>query len=245
MLTILFLYASLGCVADVPYNIWWQRANKHFETKNYDSAAVYYEKLASLQPDNAEVFYNLGNAYYKLNNIGHAILNYERALMINPDYRQAQENLELTQSRIGNRIPQSQDIFFVSWWKTVTKANLSEIWSVTSLILFLLLLLTMLLRRWDKAPGWLQPWSYWLFATLFACTVTLAYFSAHRAEDRDRAVVLETDTPLRDGLKNEKTLVLIPEGTVLSIEHEQAGWANVKLPDGRSGWVRTQALERI
>ena len=48
----------------------WAKANAFYQQKNYDSAAVYYEKIAAGKPRQAAVFYNLGNTYYRLNRIG-------------------------------------------------------------------------------------------------------------------------------------------------------------------------------
>ena len=112
LLFTLLILSWLNGFADVPYNAWWQKANRFYQEKNYDSAAAYYTKLAKLNPENPEIFYNLGNTYYRLNKIGFAVLNYEKALKLKPDYRQAQDNLELTQSRISNRIQQSPPTFF-------------------------------------------------------------------------------------------------------------------------------------
>ena len=96
-------------------NEWWQKGNKFYAQKQYDSAAYYYEKLAVQKPKDAVLYYNLGNSYYKLNDIGLAVLNYERALHLDPGYKDAEDNLILTQSRIANRIQGSEDIFFVRW----------------------------------------------------------------------------------------------------------------------------------
>ncbi len=42
----------------------WQNANRFYQQKQYDSAVVYYEKIAVLQSSNSALYYNLGNAYY-------------------------------------------------------------------------------------------------------------------------------------------------------------------------------------
>ncbi|HRO43591.1 MAG TPA: tetratricopeptide repeat protein [Flavipsychrobacter sp.] len=242
-LSFLFFYFQLS--ANVPYNAWWQKGNIFYQEKNFDSAAFYYEKLTALETGNAEVFYNLGNTYYKLNKIGLAVLNYEKALKLNPDYKQAQDNLELTQSRISNRIQQSKDIFFVTWWKGITKTSFAATWSVISLVLFLLILSFFVARKWNKTPSWLPTQMVVIAIVLCLCTLLFAYVSSQRTLADNRAVVMQQDTPLRDNLKSANTKTLIPEGTVLKVESEASGWVNVKLPDGRAGWIRKEALERI
>lgn len=242
---ILMLLLATTAAADVPYQAWWTTANQHFQVKNYDSAAVYYEKLAARQPENPELFYNLGNTYYRLNRIGQAVLNYERALLLQPNYKQAQENLELTRSRIANRIQQAPDIFFVKWWHSLTATNMSFTWAIVSLLLFLFLLSTVLLRQWQKNPSWLQTPAMVLLLICFVITSTLAYFSAYRHVSRHAAVVMQQDTPLHEGLQNKKIQLLLPEGTVIQVREERGEWLQVKLPDGRSGWLQKQAIQTI
>jgi tetratricopeptide (TPR) repeat protein len=191
------------------------------------------------------LYYNLGNAYYKANKIGPAVLNYERALQINPDYREAQDNLALTQSRIANRIQEPRDIFFVSWWKSLTKQSLAGTWSIISLIMLLLTLLIFLLRKWYHVPGWLQPQIPILSGVLFIISLFLAYISSQRQIRQDQAVVMIADTPFRQEGKTGSPQSLVPEGTVVELEAERADQAKVTLPDGRAGYIRMDALEKI
>jgi len=230
--------------ADIPYNAWWQKANKFYSEQAYDSAAFYYEKLAAQQPEGVEVYYNLGNTYYRLNRIGPAVLNYERALKIDPGHKAANDNLELTKSRIANRIQQPEDIFFVAWWKSITASNLATMWSVLSLVLFIFLLVLIWLRKTNFMscfPFALTPATLFLFIL----TILFAYAASGRKVAKNRAVVMEQDAPLFQGTKTSGTPILIPEGTVLSIEAEENDRVQVRLPDGRNGWMRINTLERI
>ena len=65
LLVVAFLSLALQSAADVPYNAWWQKANRYYQQKQYDSAAYYYEKLSGLNPENEVIYYNLGNTYYR------------------------------------------------------------------------------------------------------------------------------------------------------------------------------------
>lgn len=245
VLLFLLFAAAWQTRADIPYNAWWQKANGFYQEKNYDSAVFYYEKLSSLSPDDAAIFYNLGNSYYKLNNIGKAVLSYERALKIEPGFKNARENLELAQSRISNRILPPEDIFFVRWWKKVTSPSLSGVWAVASLILFLSFLAILAFRRWGKAPAWLRPQVAGITAFLFLAGVTLAYFSARKNISRYRAVVISGNVPLQENQNGGKTISLVPEGTVVRIQAEKGHSLSIKLPNGSSGWVPAEAVEKI
>lgn len=157
----------------------WQKGNNFYQQKQYDSAAYYYEQIASLKPRNREVYYNLGNTYYRLNKIAPAILNYQRALKIDPEYKDAQDNLALAQNRIIGHIPVAPDIFFVRWWNEITRPGNTAAWSVAAFMAFFLFIAVMLVRRLKK-PGHktvpVQLQGFLLF--LFICFLSLAFFSA-------------------------------------------------------------------
>src|SRR5581483_6057858 len=106
----IIISGSLHGLAAGNYSTQWQKGTAFYQQMQYDSAAYYFEQVAALKPQNAEVYYNLGNTYYRLNKIALAVLNYQRALHINPDYKEAKDNLALTESRISNHIQPASDI---------------------------------------------------------------------------------------------------------------------------------------
>jgi tetratricopeptide (TPR) repeat protein len=241
--TILLVLLSVlySNAASLPYNDYWQRGNRHFAAQNYDSAAFYFGQLAAANPDAPEVYYNLGNAYYRLNNIGKAVLYYSRALQLKPAYAEAADNLELAQSRIKNRITQPQDIFFVTWWKTIASPANAGIWSVVALVLFVFLLLLIYFRRMRR------PIAAQLVAgvaVLFAVSMALAYASSQAGIEHDAAVVMQEGVTFR-AEKGEKS-VSVPEGTIVTLRDSESGaWVKVSLPDGRTGAVQRNAIEKI
>jgi hypothetical protein len=243
-LLLILITSSLPGFADVPYNSWWQKGNSFYAAGEYDSAAHYYEQLAKLQPENEAVYYNLGNSYYRLNQIGPAVLNYERALEIEPGYDAARDNLALTQSRISNRIPSLPDIFFVQWWKSLTRSGMSEVWAVVGLILFLASLALLFMRRWNLGPR-LPMQLFAVSLILCVCSVFMAFISANRRVSHNRAVVMQQDAPMKETPQSINTLSLIPEGTIVNIGADRSDWLQVKLPDGRNGWMHHTLLEKI
>lgn len=222
---------------------WWKNANSFYTQKQYDSAAFYYEKIAALNPDDATVYYNLGNTYYRLNLVSPAVLNYERALKLKPNYKEAQDNLYITQNRISNRIISIPDIFFVRWWQSLTSGVHSGTWSVIALIIFLSLLGTLSLKfiRRRQIPAQLIAG----ITVIFCLALTLAFVSANNKTSNTQAVVMQNDAPFMSSPKYGKAQSLVPEGTVVSLKDENGSWIEVKLPDGRTGWMEKFALAKI
>ena len=226
-----------------PYNKWWDEGNRFYNQKQYDSAAYYFEQIATLKPQDAAVYYNLGNTYYRLNQVGLAVLNYERALHISPLHKEAKDNLLLAQSRIIKPIPVAEDIFFVRWWNAITAQSNTTLWSVISLIFFISVIGLAILKILGKVhfpTGKLQASiiSLWLLTMIFAFASTNHKLSA-------RAVIMDEGTPLMNNIKAGKSIGNVPEGTTVKIEKEEGAMIEVTLPDGRSGWVDKSSLIKI
>lgn len=226
-----------------PYNQWWDAGNRFYKQKQYDSAAIYFEKVAALKPQDEAVYYNLGNTYYRLNEIGLAVLNYERALKIAPGNKLAQDNLALTQSRIAKRIPEVEDIFFVQWWQSITAPGTTTLWSVLSLLFFLSIIAIALLRMYKKIQMSNNRLQFVLGA-VWVVTLILAFSSAMN-KTHESAVVTQNGVNLMSGGRQNKPTGSVPEGTKVDIEQQEAGMVEVTLPDGRKGWIDKTAITKI
>ena len=228
------------------YSEQWQKGNHFYDQKQYDSAAFYFEQIASLQPANDIVYYNLGNTYYRLNKIAPAILNYERALKINPDNTAASDNLVLAKARIVSPLPGTGEMFFAHWWQAVTRPDRSNALAAAALLLFLLIISMQIANRLkktsDKRPPRLLTGA---LAFVFVCVLVPALIAAKNANGHTSAVVMIADTPLMNDEMNGKPLALIPEGTTVKIEDEKGEWIEVKLPDGRTGWLQKGTIDKI
>lgn len=239
----IILFTSLAANA-ASYSDWWQAGNKYYQQKEYDSAAFYYEKIAATHPHDAVVYYNLGNTYYRLNKIGPAVLNYERALQINPEMKEAKDNLVLTQNRITNRVQAGNDIFFVEWWHNWTQGANATMWAVISLIIFLLILALLLIKRLRRNSTPLPPQIIGILAACFTIFFVFSFVSANNRMNINEAVVMQNDAPLVNDAKN-KNVALVPEGTRVYLLQQRGEWQQVRLPDGRSGWIQQTLLTRI
>lgn len=239
------LFSSLSVSAKSDYfEKLWQKGNSYYAQKQYDSAAIYFEKLVAEKPAKAEIYYNLGNSYYRLNQIGLAVLNYERALQLDPSNNVAKDNLALTQARISNRIQSSPDIFFVGWWKALTSGNKAGAWAIVSLAIFVALIGLLLARRFGKLQT-MPTQVLGVTAAIWALCLVFAFFAAQRNADSGQAVVMQNDAPLYADPRVGKSQSLIPEGTTVRWEGATSGWVEVSLPDGRTGWMKQAQLERI
>lgn len=224
------------------FQVAWQKANTFYQQKEYDSAAYYFEQIARTKPADATVFYNLGNTYYRLNNIGAAVLNYERALKRKPDYREAADNLALTQSRIPGFIKPAQDIFFVTWWKALIAPGTIVAWSVASLLLFIGLIGLLLYKRLRKGT-YIRPQYIGTLSTLWILSLVMAFAASRSLVADVKAVVMSSNATISS--KTSKVPGNVPEGTSVNVIATSAGAYEVALPDGRTGFLQKDLLQLV
>ena len=246
IVAIFFTAFSLPCVAEVNYSASWDKGNDYYHKKIYDSAAYYFEQIAALKPARADVYYNLGNTYYRLNKIGPAVLNYERALKIDPNYKEAKDNLLLTQIRINNHIQMVGDIFFVNWWNSMTRQDKATTWAVVAFIAFLLIIAGLFLRRFNKPIGSHIPvQSIFILGIFWLFSIILAIIASNKSVLPTNAVVMQNETPLMNTDLIGKPITIIPEGTTVAIISDKGRWLEVRLPDGRTGYLQGNLVEKI
>lgn len=244
-LCFLMLWLAGWANASLPVQDYWQKGNKYYQEKNYDSAASYFQQLAAQNPDAPEVYYNLANSHYRLNHIGPAVLYYSRALQLRPNYPEALANLELTQSRIQNRISAPEEIFFVRWWQSLTHPAKANLWSVASLFFFLLTLVLLYFRK-VKQSNRIPGAAIGLSVGLCAVGLVLSGFASRKVMVPDKAVVMVNNAMFREGTDGKSRQSMLPEGTIVSLEGmEQGEWMMISLPDGRTGIIERSTLEKI
>lgn len=245
LLIFLNVLLTLTVFANNDYSNWWNDGNNYYQLKNYDSAAYFYNKIAEQHPDNAEVYYNLGNTYYRLNKIGLSILNYERALKLAPNNKLASDNLYLAQSRINNRIQKIPEIFFLRWWRSMTRSNLANIYAIVAAILFLALLAYHITRKISLFNTTLPVQASVAVIVLTVLFLALSIVSSQRLTGDGYGIIMTENSTLMAEPKFGKSLSMIPEGTKVEITGEQQSWMEVILPDGRTGWIQQADLEKI
>ncbi|MFT4063033.1 MAG: tetratricopeptide repeat protein [Edaphocola sp.] len=223
-----------------------QQANKLYNAKQYDSAAKVYGTLLDTYPESAGLHYNLGNVYYRKNQVGKAILHYEKARLLAPNNKEIVDNLILANARIQNPIAQAPPFFFEKWWQGLVHGLSVNAWATLALLfLTATLALAVYVRRKRGQVAYSGRWISFA-AVLFVITGCMAWFAYEASLGGKRAVVTEMSVPLLNAPQtNAKTIMALPEGTVVDVDASQGGFTAVTLPDGRKGWVALGSVEAI
>ena len=82
---LIYILALTGWTfAQNPADEWFEQANAAYNSGNYDTAVVLYEKVLATDMESVPLYYNMGNTYYKMREYPMAIYCYEKALKLDP-----------------------------------------------------------------------------------------------------------------------------------------------------------------
>ena len=71
------------------------------EFRNYQLAADLIAQAISINPDNADAYFNRGNALKELNRLDAAVASYEKAIKLKPNYASACNNRGITLHKLN------------------------------------------------------------------------------------------------------------------------------------------------
>ncbi|QGJ71185.1 Hypothetical protein PBC10988_28880 [Planctomycetales bacterium 10988] len=203
-------------------------------------------------PPDVRLLLNLGNAYWQAEESGKAIARYRQAVALDPSSSLARKNLQqaLEESPELAMNPAGQVPFVPPHWAaTIDAWNHLVAWSGRDF----LFLLTWAAFWLVLAVAWWWPMR-WLggMALVLGSACLFLFLSIQwdhlRWQQRDFAVIVENDLPLRSGsgmvfapLKGDS----LPAGQTVQIVQQRADWLLIRAKEGREGWMPGSAVEPL
>ena len=244
----ILLSFSMSCLFGFQPDSLVRTGNDLYAKGQYYYAINVYEQIVDSGYESAELYFNLGNAYYKVNDMAMAILNYERAKKMNPLDKDIKHNLAIANARIVDKIDVIPELFLKNWITNIVNITSSDNWaviSITSFILFLVLFLVYLF----SSRIILKKLSFWIGILLFFISLTSFYSSLKRKQFltlKNSAIitsptVIAKSSPAQWGVD----LFVIHEGTLVIILDSIDVWNEIKISDGKRGWISKSDLVKI
>ena len=215
---------------------------------DYASAIQIYEALLN-RGEAADIYYNLGNSYYKAGDIAKAILNYERALLLQPGNGDIRANLEIARSKTVDKVEPVPEIFFVSWTKSLINSMSVDSWAVCGVVCFILLIVSFDLFIFPKQI--VLKKAGFISGIVFLAVTILANVFANQQKDeltnRNSAIVINPSVTVRSTPSESGTsLFILHEGHKVGVKDgSMKDWKEIRLEDGKVGWVPASAIEII
>lgn len=226
-----------------------QLADSAYKTEDFEAAAQMYESLLVMQGESPVYYYNLGNCYYKLGNITQSIICYERAHLLDPGDADTRTNLALARGKTIDKITPPSEMFFITWAKAVVNCMSIDKWAVVAIASFVLTLLLFLAYLFTSTIWMRKTGFYGAVAMIVLCVVAnLAAYSQHQTlANREYAIVIAPSIVVKSSPNESSTeLFVIHEGSKVHIEDDSMkGWREIKLEEGKVGWVPIDAIEVI
>ena len=232
----------------VPEHVTKAMADSAYVRQQYQQAIADYEALLK-KGVSADIYYNLGNAYYRTENITRAVINYERALLLSPGDRDIRFNLQLARSKTIDKITPESEMFFVTWYRSLVNIMSVDGWATMSLVSLALAIMLALCYLFT-ARVWMQKTGFFgAFAmiVIFGLSNLFAWQQKDQLVNRTGAIVISPAAAVKSTPANGGTdLFIIHEGTKVEItDSSMKEWKEVRIADGKEGWIKTSMIEMI
>ncbi|AVM51880.1 tetratricopeptide repeat protein [Bacteroides zoogleoformans] len=229
-------------------NITKAKGDSAYIRNDYASAIRIYEDLLK-KGEASEVYYNLGNCYYKIDNIARAILNYERALSLQPGNADIRANLEIARAKTVDKIASVPEIFFVVWTKALINMLSVDAWAKLGVVFFILFLISCCLFFFSKQVI-VKKVAFFAGSVWLILVVLSNVFAAQQKRqltERNDAIVLVPSVTVRSTPSESGVgLFILHEGCKVEIkDNSMREWKEIRLEDGKVGWVPDVSIERI
>lgn len=215
---------------------------------DYASAIQIYESLLK-DEEAADIYYNLGNSYYKVGEIAKAVLNYERASLLQPGNSDIRANLEVARAKTIDKVESIPEVFFISWIKVLENSMSVDAWAAWGIISFILFIIALYFFIFSKQIvrkkiGFI---SGIIFLIIVICSNLFASQQKERLVNRDNGIVMNPSVTVRSTPSESGTsLFVLHEGRKVSIkDNSMKEWKEIRLEDGKVGWVPASAIEII
>lgn len=210
-----------------------------YKRRDYAKAREAFESILSEGGVSADLYYNLGNTAAKQKQPGYAIFYYRKALQQDPSHEDARFNLEFLQTQRVDQIHVPPDFVLFDIAKrcfyALTRAQLLlvtvSVWTV--------FWITMAIHLDRPLPRWIRILTGSLAVFFVLATLTRIGIDARQKT----GIVLVSSTDVKsEPLEKASTLFILHGGTEAAILAQEDDWIEIRLADGKKGWIRRQAL---
>jgi tetratricopeptide (TPR) repeat protein len=246
---IVFLgFIQICLFSQTKLDVIFENANKLYTEEKYEESIKYYNQILDNGYESSELYYNIGNAYFKLRVYPRAILNYEKALLIDPENENVQHNLAKAKMYNVDKIDEIPEFIAKSMFNELIGFFSSNSWAIISMIFFVLTIGSLLIYFFSAQT---KIKKIFFYSALIVLIISLSsfFFSYHAKSDiknSNGAIIMQPTVTVKGSPRDTGTeLFIIHEGTKVIIINKLDNWFEIKLMDGKQGWLPQSTVERI
>lgn len=226
----------------------WNEANKAYQEADYKRAETLYRAILEQGLHSAKLYYNLANTLFKQEKLGEAILYYNKALRLSPADEDVRHNLEYAENSTKDSIEQIPEFFLFAWIRAVRNLMSCDGWTIFSLVILVIGLAAALFYLLAQRISTRKAGFYVMIlaALLFLVATLFANYERKAIVNHNEAIVMSSAVSVKSSPDRAATeLFVLHEGTKLSIGERMDGWVEVRIADGRKGWIESSRIAEI
>ncbi|MFC1730406.1 tetratricopeptide repeat protein [candidate division KSB1 bacterium] len=238
--------ADQACAQDVDQL--FQDGNRLYMEEAYPRALEKYRTALESGLESGELYYNIGNTYYKMNMMGKAILYYEKARRLLPDDGDLLNNLQLANINIVDRITPVPKIFYVRYWDAFRALFSPEVWKTAQIAALCFSAFSAILFfffRQNQARKLLKAGIILAGVVFILASAVLLQDTVDRRKKITGVVMSPEVSVYASPTETGTELFIIHEGTIVSVRRNLDDWIEIRLADGKVGWIPAVSIEKI
>ena len=226
----------------------FQKGNELYRQGKFDESIKYFEKVLSKNEESGALYFNLGNAYFKTNDYARAILNFERARKFMPTDEAVNVNLQLANLHVTDNIEQIPSPFYLEIWN-----SLKSYFSINQLSWFVVWFFVAMLGSiavFLYTRSFLLKRLFLIFSAAFLFfligSATILIGKVFEGTSEQFAVVLTDIVNVKTTPDdNSGDAFVIHRGVKVRLLDTVGDWREIKLADGKVGWMKEKEFEEI
>ncbi len=250
MILLFLAFASMGAIANPTENLAneqkFDNANKFYKNGDFKSSLGQYLEIYNTK-ETSELDFNIGNCYFRERDFAKAILFYERAKLLTPNDIEIEQNLQITQLKIQDKIEAIPEFQLIEYLINIRDSFAANAWALLTFvsawlvaILFFLFYLT---------HGQLRKLSFFgiiLLLFAFSFNFSMASWRNQFEQTRNKAIITSISIYMKSAATDSsQNLILIHSGTKVEITEENGDYVRVRIVNGNIGWINKKDIELI
>ena len=218
--------------------------NSYYEKDEYTKAISEYNKILAQGYESGPVYYNIADAYFKSGKLGKAILNYKRAKRLMPRDADLAANYKFAMAKVQAKITPNKGIWAWSPLRIFSENfTINELSLLASGMYVVIVFLLFIAAIRSQRSGYLKL-AIMLISICFVITSAVLWRKASRGRSGGVVVVSRAEA-LFGPFDSATKFFTLHEGVSVTILKSKADWYKVRRTDGKVGWVKKNAIERI
>ncbi len=179
------------------------------------------------------------------------MLNYKRAEKLAPEKPEFKHSIQLTNGRLIDRFSRLPEPFWISISQKFYSVRTIKPLTLLGLLMYVVGIVLIAFRMWRSTDN---AWIRRGYSTLLFIGIPLlagGLLTSYKTANNQGAVVMVNQTGLFDEPTDDSQIsskasdLQIHAGLVVKLEQSVENWSQVVLPNGVSGWVRSDTIETI